>query len=227
MPAAAAAAGTFSCQKSARREKNLMCLERKEFRRQLHMFQKWQTENKALRERAKLREMQVDAQPSMLMFQQLGWHLGFSPQLFVIDSLAPNISTPREAHQKRFPGFVGRCGSPWSSYRRLRREVCRTLRHHFVSAPAPIQIEERNIYIPIFHLVLGLDFAAPAGGDGSGSGRECLNQEGGDGGGGRPLAASRDCGETSGHKPITLLSRLLHDREGCFKIWLGYWGYRN
>lgn len=57
------AAAAFRCQKSARREKNLMCLERKEFRRQLHMFQKWQTENTVLRERAKLREMQVPKPP--------------------------------------------------------------------------------------------------------------------------------------------------------------------
>lgn len=36
-----------------------MALERKEFRRQLHMFQKWQTENSNLREKAKAQEMQV------------------------------------------------------------------------------------------------------------------------------------------------------------------------
>lgn len=37
-----------------------MSLERKDFRRQLHMFQKWQVENKELREKAKHQEMQVD-----------------------------------------------------------------------------------------------------------------------------------------------------------------------
>ncbi|CAN0031183.1 unnamed protein product, partial [Ectocarpus sp. 12 AP-2014] len=49
------------CEKTARREKNLMVLERKEFRRQLHMFQKWQTENSNLREKARAQEMQVVA----------------------------------------------------------------------------------------------------------------------------------------------------------------------
>lgn len=44
----------------------MMRLERKEFRRQLHMFQKWQTENKELRDKAKLQEAQVPPLPDAI-----------------------------------------------------------------------------------------------------------------------------------------------------------------
>ncbi|CBN74184.1 hypothetical protein Esi_0013_0105 [Ectocarpus siliculosus] len=60
------------CKKTARREKNLMVLERKEFRRQLHMFQKWQTENSNLREKARAQEMQVVALRRQLAVTESG-----------------------------------------------------------------------------------------------------------------------------------------------------------
>lgn len=47
------------CLKSSRRERNLVALERKDFRRQLQMFQKWQTDNKELRRKVKQTEAQV------------------------------------------------------------------------------------------------------------------------------------------------------------------------
>lgn len=49
----------YRCQKSARRENNMVALERQEFRRQLQIFQKWQTENKDLRRKVKLQDLQV------------------------------------------------------------------------------------------------------------------------------------------------------------------------
>ncbi|CAM9509981.1 unnamed protein product, partial [Hapterophycus canaliculatus] len=60
------------CQKSGRRENNLMNLERNEFRRQLHMFQKWQAENKDLREKARHQEMQVLALRRQLASTEAG-----------------------------------------------------------------------------------------------------------------------------------------------------------
>lgn len=49
------------CEKNARREVNLVALERKEFRRQLQIFQKWQSENKELRQKVKFQDTQVSA----------------------------------------------------------------------------------------------------------------------------------------------------------------------